>query len=173
MIKAHGHDKVKAYTLLDVDVESLKSIVSVAGCSLVTSVVYWRSFASSSAEPDSVADACLWSGSFATTILIGHFAAVYASSLRAHKPATLMVLVHGKFVLQRHVGGAAGATTLVSSTPFLSAKHLPWAIYWWSYSVSDAMYSQITPFVVATEIWYLLGNLPDFLRPIHIGKPLA
>ncbi len=24
------------------------------------------------------------------------------------------------------------------------------------------MYSQVTPFVVATEIWYLLGNLPGF-----------
>lgn len=55
------------------------------------------------------------------------------------------------------------------TTPFIkntrfdapdAARHLPWAVVWWSYGTSDSLYMDVTPFMVTFEIWWLLGNIP-------------
>jgi len=38
-------------------------------------------------------------------------------------------------------------------------ENLPWAIVWWSYTLTDRLYTEVTPTMVAFEIWWLLGNL--------------
>jgi hypothetical protein len=36
--------------------------------------------------------------------------------------------------------------------------NLPIEIAWWSYTLSDYAYRQVTPFVVTVELWWLLAN---------------
>lgn len=46
----------------------------------------------------------------------------------------------------------------ISQMP-VEADSLWWCIPWWSYTVNDSLYEQVTPLVVAFEIWWMLGNL--------------
>ena len=48
--------------------------------------------------------------------------------------------------------------SVISQAP-VDANSLWWCIPWWSYTVSDSLYEQVTPLVVAFEIWWMLGNL--------------
>jgi len=38
-----------------------------------------------------------------------------------------------------------------SQTP----ENLWWAIFWWSYSLSDTLYEEVTPIMISFEIWWL------------------
>jgi hypothetical protein len=40
----------------------------------------------------------------------------------------------------------------------VSRANLPLGITWWSYTLSDADYRNVTPFVVTIELWWLLAN---------------
>jgi hypothetical protein len=41
----------------------------------------------------------------------------------------------------------------------LSRANLPWHIAWWSYTLSDAHYHQVTPFMITVELWWLLASV--------------
>uniref|UniRef100_A0A7S2RT25 EXPERA domain-containing protein n=1 Tax=Mucochytrium quahogii TaxID=96639 RepID=A0A7S2RT25_9STRA len=48
---------------------------------------------------------------------------------------------------------------VVKSTPRMP-ENAWWGIYWWSYTLSDRLYDQVTPVMVSFEVWWLIGNIP-------------
>ena len=56
----------------------------------------------------------------------------------------------------------------------ITRANLPWAIFWWAYTLSDALYTEVTPLVRAAELWWFLGNLIGAvgLWMLHRGREL-
>ena len=49
-------------------------------------------------------------------------------------------------------------------------ENLWWAIVWWSYSLSDTHYAEVTPFMLVTEVWWFLGNIPGAVGLYMMSK---
>ena len=154
----------------------LRKTALASGTVLLASLLFWGSLAprfllpsnyksdDAEAVDAAVAEICLWSGFCATTILICHFVMVYLRSIHTGKPFNFIIYwfiasLFFDLVWEIPLWSTKLFSTGPSTIPFLSVAHLPYAIYWWSYSISDDWYEEVTPFVVATEIWYLFGNL--------------
>lgn len=111
---------------------------------------------------------CFTCGSLVTAVIISHFVACYMlPATKDTREATFVIywfLASLFFDLVWEI--PLWATSIISSIPF-DKKHLKWAIIWWSYSVSDTMYRDVTRLMVTFEVWYLLGNIPGFIGLWH------
>lgn len=111
---------------------------------------------------------CITCGSLVTAVVISHFVACYMLPAKDTREATFVVywfLASLFFDLVWEI--PLWATSIISSIPHLDKAHLKWAIIWWSYSVSDTMYRDVTRLMVTFEVWYLLGNIPGFVGLWH------
>jgi hypothetical protein len=61
-------------------------------------------------------------------------------------------------------------TIPVISAAEVVRENLWWAIFWWAYTLTDAVYKEVTPMMVAFEIWWLLGNIVGLVGLLRLWK---
>ncbi len=138
-----------------------------AGLTLIGStvllLVWWGSIAPSLLSLD-VQTASRYSGFTVMLVLIGCFSStlLLRHELEQRLRGFIIFWFVGSLFFDVFWEIPLWTISAIHETPH-TLEHIHWAIIWWSYSLSDTLYADVTPLMITFEIWWLLGNITGLI----------
>ena len=125
----------------------------------LVSLVWWGRFAMDALNI-SVEEACKYCGLTATVVLIWTFIAplTVKSDCEANKWGFILFWFAGSIFFDIVWEIPSWSVPAIQTTN-KSPENLWWGIIWWSYTLCDAEFANVTPMMFAFELWWLFGNL--------------